>query len=150
MSVEPNTYYSEHACIYPGIYEPMPGKEKELQEQLNKKGVIVTKAPVNITEQTDHYKIEIAAPGFNREDFAINTFDRLLSVFAIKKNILFTEDSKYRDHGFTCNFIKREVKLPGDVDTDFGTAEYRNGILFIYLYKSIYHIKNRNGNIFVY
>ena len=88
MSVEQNTYYSEHACIYPGIYEPMPGKEKELKEQLNKKGVIVTKAPVNITEQTDHYKIEIVAPGFSREEqpntetafssfICINPFTRL-------------------------------------------------------------------------
>ena len=150
MLPEQDTYYSEHACIYPGKYEPMPGKAKELQEQLSKKGVLITKAPVNITEHTDHYKIEIAAPGFCREDFVIDTYDRLLSVFAMKKKPVLAEDPTYRTHGFICNYIKREVQLPGDVDTDFGTAEYRNGILYIYLYKSIYHIKNRNGHIFVY
>ena len=150
MLVEQDTYYSEHACIYPGIYEPMPGKDKEMQEQLSKRGIIIDKAPVNLSEQTNHYKIEITAPGFSREDFVINTADRFLSVFAMKKSFVLAEDSKYRAHGFTCNFIKREVELPADVDTDFGTAEYRNGILCIYLYKSSYHVTNRPSRIYVY
>jgi HSP20 family protein len=145
-----DTYYSEHACIYPGTYEPMPGKDKEMQEQLSKRGIIIDKAPVNISEQTNHYKIEIAAPGFTREDFIIDTSDRFLSVFAMKKKLVLSEDPKYSAHGFTCNYIKREVKLPGDIDSEFGTAEYRNGILCIYLYKSIYHITNRQGHIYVY
>lgn len=143
-------YYSEHASIYPGKYEPMPWKEKELLEEFKKGGIRRDKPPVNICEQTDQYRIEIAAPGFSREDFVIYTYNHLLSIFAMNKKIVMPEDSHYRVRSFICNYIKRDVDLPVDVDTDFGTAEYRNGILFIYLYKSSYQTKNRHVQIIVY
>ena len=143
-------YYSEHASIYPGKYEPMPLKEKELAAELSKKGKKIVKPPVNINELSDHYRIEIAVPGFSREDFFIQTKNRLLSIAAVHKNPVEKADSHYRFLSFNCKCIKQEIMLPGDVDPDFVTAEYINGILKICLFKTSYPAENRSCKIIVY
>lgn len=148
--LENNIYYSEHASIYPGKYEPMPWKEKELAAALSKKGIKIIKPPVNINELDDHYKIEIAVPGFSREDFFIHTKDRLLSIAAVHKDPVEKEDSHYRFLSFICKCIKHEIMLPENVDPDFVTAEYINGILQICLFKTSYPAKNRPCDIIVY
>jgi HSP20 family protein len=143
-------YYPEHISIYPGKYEPMPGKEKELTEELSKKGKKIIKAPINISELSNHYKIEIAVPGFSRDDFVIHTKDRLLSIAAVHKNPVDKEDSHYRFLNFNCKCIKQEIVLPVDVDPDFVTAEYINGILQICLFKTSYPGESRHCDIIVY
>lgn len=143
-------YYSEHSSIYPGKYEQTPWKEKELVEEFCKKGRIIVKPPVNITELSNHYRIELAVPGFSREDFFIHTKHRLLSITAVHKNPVDKEDPRYRLLGFNCQCIKQEVILPGNVDPDFVTAEYINGILKICLFKTIYPGESRHCDIIVY
>ena len=143
-------YYPEHTSIYPGKYEPMPGKEKELTEELNKKGKKIVKAPVNIIELSDHYRIEIAVPGFSREDFFIQTKEHALSIAAVHKNPVEKDDPHYRFLSFNCKCVKQEIVLPGDVDPDFVTAEYINGILQICIFKTSYPVENRPCNIIVY
>jgi HSP20 family protein len=143
-------YYSEHSSIYPGKYEQMPWKEKELTEELCTKGRKIVKPPVNITELSNHYLIEMAVPGFSREDFIIHTERRLLSIAAVHKNPSNKKDSHYRLLSFNCKCIKHEVSLPYNVDPDFVTAEYINGILQICLFKTKYPGESRHCDIIVY
>lgn len=58
--------------------------------------------------------------------------------------------ARYRHHGFHYRYIARNVDLPADADTEFGTAEYKNGILNIYLYKTSCPLENRQNFIIVY
>jgi HSP20 family protein len=148
--LENATYYSEHRGIYPGTYEPMPGKEKELFDELNKRGKKIEHPPINISELPDHYRIEIAVPGFIRDDFIIHTNDRILSIAAMKRDPRQQEDAHYKFRSFLCKCIKQEIMLPEDVDPDFVTAEYINGILHICLSKTNYPVKTRSGSIIVY
>jgi HSP20 family protein len=123
-------YYSKPACIYPGIYQPLQDKEPELT---NEEDVGAAKPPVNIIDQPDHYRIEVFVPDFSKSDFIITTNRCSLSIAAKK-----------------INKIKTVIDLPADADTDFGTAEYKNGMLYIYLYRSSCPVQNRQSQIIVY
>jgi len=123
-------YYPVSGSIYPGIYQPLRAIERELT---NEEEARVVNPPVNITEQPDHYTIEISAPNFEKGDFFIMTDRCSLSIAARKTNK-----------------IKVVLDLPADADTDFGTAEYKNGMLYIYLYRSTCPVQNRKSQIIVY
>lgn len=142
-------YYPKSTSIYPGIYEPMQRKAEEWMSDMKEKEIKVFKPPVNIIELSDHYRIEMHAPGFGKDDFFINTHGCTLSIGAIKTQSHKRKEERDRFHGFHC-CLKKNIELPTNVDTDFGTAEYRNGILYIYLYKSSYPVKNQHGQIIVY
>jgi len=136
-------YHYTAPTIYPGIYQPVFTKE---QETVKIEGC---KPTVNVIEFPGYYQIEMPAPGFEKEDFLIKTRNSSLLIVGSKKCGDLNE-AKYHHHGFHCNYLTRTVDLPGDADTDFGTAEYKNGILYIYVYKTNYSAKNLPGFIIVY
>ncbi|WP_316836707.1 Hsp20/alpha crystallin family protein [Pedobacter nutrimenti] len=85
---------------------------------------------VNILESDADYKIELAAPGLNKEDFQINLKKDTLSVWAEKK--VGEEDKKeYTRREFDYFSFARSFVLPESVDGDKISAEYTNGILNI-------------------
>jgi HSP20 family protein len=129
-------YYSNPTSVYPGEYEPLPW-QRELSDILKKKEEKGGKPGINIGDLPYYYRIMIPMPGFCREDFFVKTDGRILSIAAI---------SKMPGN----EWFKRDILLPEDVDTDFGVAEYRNGILSVCLFKAHHPPENRPGHIIVY
>ena len=136
-------YHSGATSIYPGIYQPVFTKE---QASLK---VQRTTPPVNVLEFPDYYEIEMPAPGFTKDDFIIKTYGCSLLIVGHKKADKI-RPAQYRHHGFHARYIARNVELPANADTEFGTAEYKNGILSIYLYKTNYPVENHQNFIIVY
>lgn len=119
--------------IYPGNYVPMLN-EIEINEEIVKTkqdGIIMPS--VNITESADCYKVEIALPGVDREDFLVYAEKNVLSVYVLKHHQKVVDPEKFRLHEFSCNCFERHIELPGDADTEFVSAEYKEGILRIYV-----------------
>ena len=141
-------YRSDECCVYPGEYEPIPGQKKELYDEL-KKNKTVTMPAVTVIGEDDYYRIEMAAPGFNREDFFINTDGPVLSISAMTKRLAKPEklSAAVTDH-YKC--IQRDIVLPPDVDTEFVTAVYANGILSVWLFRTATPVVSRPGHIVVY
>jgi HSP20 family protein len=99
-------------------------------EALNKNQAVNKVPNVNIYEGTNEYKIELAAPGLNKEDFKIDLKKDNLSVWAEKKNEADTQKD-YTRKEFEYNSFARSFVLPEGVDVDKISAEYTNGILYI-------------------
>jgi len=137
-------YHSRTASIYPGIYQPVFTKE---QEAVKIKG---SKPPVNILEFPDYYEIEMPAPGFQKGDFFIKTNGCSLLIVGYKRCFDNTGEARYRQHDFPCRYVTRSIDLPNDADTEFGTAEFKNGVLYIYLYKTSCPVQNHQNTIIVY
>lgn len=83
-----NSYIVYPAGPYPGDYEPLPWKEKELENARQKKGAKIMKPPFSIQELRDHYCIELHVSGFGREDFSIHTNGFSLTIGAVRKNTM--------------------------------------------------------------
>ena len=90
-----------------------------------------TTPAVNIVENEQEYKLEIAAPGLAKEDFKVHVEDNVLAVSAEKKveNEEKTEKFLRREFGFTS--FKRTFTLPENVGKNDVKAAYENGVLNI-------------------
>lgn len=100
------------------------------------KNYSISKVPnVNILETEVAYKIELAAPGLQKEDFQINVKKDTLSVWAEKKGVEQESDQKYNRREFDFSSFARSFNVPEGADPDQISAEYLNGILTISIAK---------------
>jgi HSP20 family protein len=132
-----NTILYESACsIYPGEYTPLLNEEEVLTElnQLQSNNVILPR--VNISDESDIFKIELAIPGVKREDFLVYANENVLSVSAIHKVAEPATLNERKMHEFDNQYFDRHVILPSNVDPEFSIAEYISGILYIFISKS--------------
>lgn len=91
----------------------------------------VNKVPnVNIYEAANEYKIELAAPGLNKEDFKIELKNDNLSVW-VEKKIEAEFQKDYTRKEFDYNSFARSFVLPEGVDAEKISATYINGILYV-------------------
>jgi HSP20 family protein len=93
---------------------------------------MISRVPaVNICETTDHYVIEMAAPGLNKDDFKINLDRNLLSVSVEQKKEQTSQDKQYNKREFSYSSFVRSFALPDSADDANIEAEYLNGMLNI-------------------
>ena len=95
--------------------------------------------PVNISENKEGFEIEMAAPGYQKTDFAANVDGNTLTI-SVDKNTenqgnenevtKETEQYIYRQE-FSFNSFSRSFTLPEGVDTEKIQGSYENGILTI-------------------
>ena len=99
-------------------------------------GVLPGKAPaVNISEDKDHYLVELAAPGLKKEDFKLNVEDDVLSITVEKKEEKDEKENGYTRREFNYTNFSRSFTLPDTVNTESIKAVYNEGVLEIDLPK---------------
>jgi len=130
--MENRNMYSGQDCIYPGLYRPEPATEL-LANKIRNKASSITPAEVNMVKDADHILLEIALPGFNREDIFITGYENILSVVVLRPGEGRSADrndnsQKQRMHTYHQNFL-----LPANADGVFGSAIYKDGYLTIYI-----------------
>lgn len=117
------------SMVYPGLYVPLCSLwelEKDFQHRNRIKRKIL---PVKLTDLVDSYKVEIKAPGVNREDFIVYAVGNILFVDLVQDGHrsfigqTFSA-SRFKQDNFGCR-----ITLPEDADLEFISAEYREGIL---------------------
>jgi HSP20 family protein len=91
---------------------------------------MVARVPaVNISESTDHYHIELAAPGLKKQDFKISVDDNKLNISAEQQ--VENNDRKYNKREYSYNSFVRSFTLPELADQGNIEATYTDGILKI-------------------
>lgn len=89
---------------------------------------------VNIVEEPERYRIEVAAPGYSKDDFMLNIENEVLKISVEK------EQNKVEGENFTrCEFyngsFERSFVVGKTIDINKIDARYENGILTITLSK---------------
>ncbi len=90
---------------------------------------------VNVSETAEAFKIEVAAPGFEKADFNVNTEKEVLTIAAKKENTQESENGTLRRKEFGYSEFKRTFQLPETVNAEAIEAAYVNGILTVTLPK---------------
>lgn len=100
---------------------------------INRSGNITTTLPsVNIKETENGFDVEVAAPGFEKEDFNIEVNKDILTISSEKKvESETTEKDNYTRREYNYQSFKRSFTLPESADTEKIAANYKNGILAI-------------------
>jgi HSP20 family protein len=96
-----------------------------------------TAPSVNVLESEKEYKIEVAAPGMDKEDFNVNLdSDNTLVVRMEKKNEQQEkDDTKYLRREFSYTHFEQSFTLADDIDKEKISADVNNGVLTICLPK---------------
>lgn len=90
---------------------------------------------VNISENSEKFQIELAAPGLTKEDFHIKLEKDVLSISTSKKTEEVVEGTKYTRKEFGFHSFKRSFNLPETADQENIGAEYKDGVLFVSIAK---------------
>ncbi len=91
---------------------------------------------VNVKEKKHAYELEMAAPGFKKEDFKLTIEDGLLTISAETSNEQKEEKENYTRQEFSYNSFSRTFTLPENVVSDDVAAKYQDGMLKVELKKS--------------
>ena len=91
--------------------------------------------PVNIKETENAYRLEVVAPGFEKDDFKVNLEAALLTISAEKKEETAASNEKTIQKEFATRSFKRSFSVDETIDTDNIRAEYVKGILTLNLPK---------------
>jgi len=86
---------------------------------------------VNIVESKDEYRIDVAAPGLNKDDFRINIEKNVLTVSSEKEEKREENEDKIMRKEFSYYSFKRCFSLPDTVNADKIKASHKDGILQI-------------------
>ncbi|GAA4277830.1 Hsp20/alpha crystallin family protein [Aquimarina mytili] len=91
---------------------------------------------VNVKETDEDFILELAAPGFVKEDFNIELDNDVLTISSeIKSEKETKENGKYTRKEFNYSTFKRSFNLPDTVDGTRIEASYENGVLVTVLPK---------------
>lgn len=128
--------YTKEYTVYPGEYNP-PREVKSLVEELQTRGRRFAPQPlVNMDEFKECFRIEVVVPGVKREDIFVFLHDNILSIVVPDKHREEFRIKKMQIHEFDTKSFERHILLPDNADTEFISAEYKQGILSLYIPKS--------------
>ena len=91
---------------------------------------------VNISENDKEYRIEVAAPGVNKEDFKINLEKNELTVSCHKETSNEKKEGKNLRKEFSYTNFSRSFILPDKADAEAVSASYDNGVLNLVIPKT--------------
>ena len=95
-----------------------------------------TAPAINVIETDTEYKVEVAAPGMNKEDFNIHVDESANLVIAMEKKTEKKEEdkkSRYLRREFSYTKFQQTLILPEDVVKDTINASMNDGVLNIEL-----------------
>jgi HSP20 family protein len=96
---------------------------------------------VNIRETDKTYEVELAAPGFNKQDLKVSIDDNVLTVSAEQRRENNTNENNYTRREFGYTSFSRSFNLPNTTKEEDVKAKYEDGILKLSIGK-----KNHEGN----
>jgi len=91
----------------------------------------ISSPSVNIIEGKGDFRIEVAAPGLNKEDFHINLQNNVLTISSEKENKQEEKDERFMRREFSYIQFSRSFSLPLSCNSERINASYNNGVLSI-------------------
>jgi HSP20 family protein len=88
---------------------------------------------VNVIENNDEFRIEVAAPGLDKNDFKVDLENNVLSISSEKemKNEEEDKSGKFMRREFSYSSFKRSFTIPQSVDAEKINAKHKDGVLYI-------------------
>lgn len=97
---------------------------------------------VNIIEENDGFRIDVAAAGLSKADFKIDLNNDILTISAERKEEKNEEKQNYTRREFNFGTFSRSFQLNEDINQEAIKAEHNNGILTVHLPKKEESLKS--------
>jgi len=86
---------------------------------------------VNVIEGKEDFRIEVAAPGLEKDDFKISLDNNVLTISSEKEDKQEEKEERYMRREFSYTSFRRSFRLPQTVEADKISASHVNGVLGI-------------------
>ena len=121
---------------YPSLFDRFFDNELFDWSSRNYSNTNTTLPSVNIKESNVDFEVEVAAPGFTKDDVKIELNHDLLTISSEKEIANETkEGQQFSLREFSYQSFSRSFTLPNTADSDKIEAKYENGILRIIIPK---------------
>jgi HSP20 family protein len=90
---------------------------------------------VNVKESDKNFEIELAAPGYNKNDFRVSMEEGVLTISAEREQQDEKNMDKYTRREFGYTSFTRSFNLPKNVDENDVKASFENGVLKLLINK---------------
>jgi HSP20 family protein len=91
---------------------------------------------VNVKENEDGFVLEVAAPGYEKDNFDISVENGIMTISATTEEKKEEKEENYTKREFNYTSFHRSFRLPEDtVDESTIKASYKNGILEVFIGK---------------
>ena len=115
--------------VFPNLFNDFLADDFSFIKPLNKETRTFNPA-VNIKEKDDEFLIELAAPGFKKEDFKLSVENNTLTISSEKNEESEEKNNNYTRKEFSYQSFSRSFNLPEKiVNSDEIEAKYSDGIL---------------------
>ena len=91
---------------------------------------------VNVVENDSNYEIEVAAPGFEKDDFRVMVENGILNIAAETSKEEEEKKKNYTRKEFSKRSFSKSFTLPENVKNEEVRAKYKDGVLMLQLEKS--------------
>ncbi|MEI6060937.1 MAG: Hsp20/alpha crystallin family protein [Bacteroidota bacterium] len=114
----------------------LPALFNEVFEHQSTEKELTYKPAANVREDENNYAIELALPGFSKEEISISFEDEILTITAGHQPKEDVSGPKYtwNEFGFKSKY-ERSFQLPETVNSESISAAFENGILLVSLPK---------------
>ncbi len=114
----------------------LPSLVNEVFERQSNETELTYKPAANVREDEKNYTIELALPGFTKDEISISFEEEVLTVTAGRQPKEEVKGPKYtwNEFGYKSKY-ERSFQLPETVDADQINAKFENGILNVILPK---------------
>lgn len=92
---------------------------------------------INVINNEKSYEVELAAPGFNKEDFEISVENGVLTISAKSEKEEEEKKKNFTRKEFSSRAFSNSFTLPENIDADHIEASHKNGVLHLTIQKTI-------------
>lgn len=119
--------------FFPGIVDDFFGRDFLPGNDLFDTQTGISMPSVNIVEGKEDFRIEVAAPGLEKDDFKIDLENNVLTISSEREESSEQQenDNRYMRREFCYSSFRRAFSLPNTVDADKIEANHKNGVLSI-------------------
>jgi HSP20 family protein len=91
---------------------------------------------MNVRETDNNFEVELAVPGYKKEDFNVSVDNGILTISAERKQENEKKDDNYTRKEFSCSSFSRSFRLPEHVDQESIKANFKDGVLNLMIDKT--------------
>ncbi len=136
--------------LFPSLFDDFfkPWREWGLDFNGGRSFAALTVPAVNVSEDKDAYKLQLAAPGMKKNDFRIDLDGNMLTISAETEEKKEEKGEKFSRQEYNYNSFSRSFNLPETINRDKIEAHYEDGVLKLKLPKKE-EVKKTESNVHI-